>query len=88
MGGKSKASELLELASEVLPPRTVRRVQRVINSVRDARSELGLLGELATFATELDTTPNLVEIAPGVFVHKPHTPLSKLRRIRQWRPSR
>ena len=88
MRSKHTASELLELASEVLPPRTVRRVQRVIDSVQVARSELGLLGELATFATELDNSPAMVEVAPGVFVQKPRTPLNKLRELKRWRRSR
>ena len=88
MAGKTSASELLQLASEFLTPRQVRGVQRTINTVQQARAELGLLGELATFATELDATPALVEIAPGVFVQKPRTPLSKLREIRRWQRSR
>lgn len=88
MAGKPPASELLELASEFLSPRQVRSVQRTINTVQQARAELGLLGELATFATELDQTPALVEVAPGVFVQKPRTSLNKFRELRRWQRSR
>lgn len=89
MTRRSQTSELLELASELFPDaRSNPRVQRALGAAQRARTELGLLGELVAFTLELDGTPYMDEVAPGVFVPRKRTVANKVREVRRWRPSR